>query len=176
MNQAKPFNLFFFVSMVVFFWTRHIFINRTKSEKKIGGRFDALEKVLRLLRPVTRGRLLTVFGCGGDRDKTKRPRMAKIAEQLADQIIVTSDNPRTENADQIIADILEGFTDPNADFITTQPDRRKAIELAIKNAQPDDIILLAGKGHETYQIIGTEKIDFNDRKIAAEFIEAKLNS
>ena len=133
---------------------------------------DALANVLGTLKPLKKRNLTVLFGCGGDRDKTKRPRMAKVAEMLADRIIVTSDNPRTEDPDAIIADILEGFADPNADHITVEPDRRRALGLAINNAQTGDIILLAGKGHETYQIIGTEKIDFDDREIAAEFIEA----
>jgi UDP-N-acetylmuramoyl-L-alanyl-D-glutamate--2,6-diaminopimelate ligase len=102
--------------------------------------------------------------------------MAKVAEISADRIIVTSDNPRTEDPDEIIADILEGFTDPNADHITVEPDRKKALGLAINSAQAGDIILLAGKGHETYQITGTEKTDFDDREIAAEFIDAGQNS
>jgi len=141
---------------------------------------DALKNVLAMLKPFCKAKLTVVFGCGGDRDRTKRPRMAGVAEQFADSIIVTSDNPRTENPDDIISDIVAGFeTDPpvkNAHLRDTryeiqdtkiiEPDRRKAIELAIKTAGTDDIILIAGKGHETYQIIGTQKFNFSDKDIA----------
>jgi len=127
---------------------------------------DALQNVLTTLRPLCRGRLTVLFGCGGDRDRTKRPRMARVTEQLADAIIVTSDNPRTEDPEAIIGEIIAGFEDPGSERVTVQPDRRKAIELAIENARPDDIVLLAGKGHETYQIIGTKKFDFSDKDIA----------
>jgi UDP-N-acetylmuramoyl-L-alanyl-D-glutamate--2,6-diaminopimelate ligase len=92
--------------------------------------------------------------------------MARVVEQWADRIIVTSDNPRTEQPQAIIKDIVAGFEDPESDRITVEPDRRKAIELAIETAAPDDIVLLAGKGHETYQIIGTTKYDFSDKDIA----------
>ena len=127
---------------------------------------DALQNVLTTLRPLCRGRLTVLFGCGGDRDRTKRPRMARVTEQLADAIIVTSDNPRTEDPEAIIGEIIAGFDDPGSERVTVEPDRRKAIELAIENARPDDIVLLAGKGHETYQIIGTKKFDFSDKDIA----------
>ncbi|MBP7053027.1 MAG: UDP-N-acetylmuramoyl-L-alanyl-D-glutamate--2,6-diaminopimelate ligase [Phycisphaerae bacterium] len=127
---------------------------------------DALQNVLTTLRPLCRGRLTVLFGCGGDRDRTKRPRMAHVTEQLADAIIVTSDNPRTEDPEAIIGEIIAGFEDPGSERVTVQPDRRKAIELAIANARDNDIILLAGKGHETYQIIGTKKFDFSDKDIA----------
>ena len=136
---------------------------------------DALKNVLTTLRPLCQNRLIVLFGCGGDRDKTKRPRMASIAEEYADIIIVTSDNPRTENPAAIIDDILQGFTDPNRDTIVVAPDRKKAIEHALTLAQKDDIILLAGKGHETYQIIGTERFDFNDKQIAIDIITAKYD-
>ncbi len=141
---------------------------------------DALKNVLATLRPLCKGKLRVVFGCGGDRDKTKRPRMAKVAEEFADFIIVTSDNPRTEDPDAIITDIVVGFnTEPpvkkndlrdakyeirNTKVI--EPDRKKAIELAIAAAKNDDIVLIAGKGHETYQIIGKEKFHFSDKEIA----------
>jgi UDP-N-acetylmuramoyl-L-alanyl-D-glutamate--2,6-diaminopimelate ligase len=126
---------------------------------------DALKNVLNTLRPLCKNNLTVVFGCGGDRDKTKRPRMAQVAEQLADKIFVTSDNPRTEEPLKIIQDITEGFADPNDRRITVLPDRKQAIQTALESARADDIVLIAGKGHETYQIIGTEKIDFDDRKI-----------
>jgi UDP-N-acetylmuramoyl-L-alanyl-D-glutamate--2,6-diaminopimelate ligase len=131
---------------------------------------DALKNVLETVKQICKGNLIVLFGCGGDRDKSKRPRMAKAAEQLAGRVFVTSDNPRTENPQEIINDIITGFKDPNAENITIQADRAKAIELAIKSAKPSDIVLIAGKGHETYQIIGKTKIDFDDRKQAAKIL------
>jgi UDP-N-acetylmuramoyl-L-alanyl-D-glutamate--2,6-diaminopimelate ligase len=131
---------------------------------------DALKNVLSTLKPLCKGRLIAVFGCGGDRDKTKRPRMAKVTEKLADFIIVTSDNPRTEKPDEIIKDIIAGFENPDSQNITIEPDRKKAIALAIKNAGKNDILLIAGKGHETYQIIGKQKFDFSDKQIAQEYL------
>jgi UDP-N-acetylmuramyl-tripeptide synthetase len=132
---------------------------------------DALKNVLNTLRPLCKNNLIVIFGCGGDRDKTKRPRMAKVAEQLADKIYVTSDNPRTEDPNEIIKDILSGFADPDDPRITIEPDRKKTIQTALCDALPDDIVLIAGKGHENYQIIGTEKFDFDDRKIARSCLE-----
>jgi UDP-N-acetylmuramoyl-L-alanyl-D-glutamate--2,6-diaminopimelate ligase len=132
---------------------------------------DALQNVLTTLKPLCRGRLIVLFGCGGDRDKTKRPRMARVVEQWADRIVVTSDNPRTEQPQAIIKDIMAGFKNPNAEELTVEADRRRAIELAIESAGPDDIVLLAGKGHETYQIIGTTKSDFSDKDIARRCLE-----
>ena len=131
---------------------------------------DALKNVLSTLKPLCKGRLIVVFGCGGDRDKTKRPRMAAVAEQLADIVIVTSDNPRTEHPAAIIGDIVVGFENPTADTIFTEADRQKAIELAIKQARRNDIVLIAGKGHETYQIIANERIDFSDVDIALKYL------
>ena len=127
---------------------------------------DALKNVLATLKPFCKNKLIVVFGCGGDRDKTKRPRMAGAAEQWADFIIVTSDNPRTEEPDDIISDIVAGFERPHSTTITVEADRKKAIELAVKTAGKNDIVLIAGKGHETYQIIGKQKFDFNDKTIA----------
>jgi UDP-N-acetylmuramoyl-L-alanyl-D-glutamate--2,6-diaminopimelate ligase len=129
---------------------------------------DALKNVLSTLKPLCKGKLRVVFGCGGDRDRTKRPRMAKVAEQLADFVIVTSDNPRTERPEAIIEEIIAGFENPNSPKITVEQDRKKAIELAIKAAEKDDIVLIAGKGHETYQIIGKQKFNFSDKTIAHE--------
>jgi len=129
-----------------------------------------LKNVLSTLKPLCKGKLRVVFGCGGDRDRTKRPRMAKVAEQLADFVIVTSDNPRTERPEDIIEQIATGFENPNSQTITIEPDRRKAIKLAIKTAAKDDIVLIAGKGHETYQIIGTTKFDFSDKTVAQEYL------
>jgi UDP-N-acetylmuramoyl-L-alanyl-D-glutamate--2,6-diaminopimelate ligase len=132
---------------------------------------DALKNVLSTLKPLCKGKLRVVFGCGGDRDRTKRPRMAKVVEELADFVIVTSDNPRTEKPEAIIEEIIAGFENPNSPRITVEQDRKKAIELAIKTAGKDDIVLIAGKGHETYQIIGTKKFDFSDKKIAQQCLE-----
>ncbi|HOK66326.1 MAG TPA: UDP-N-acetylmuramoyl-L-alanyl-D-glutamate--2,6-diaminopimelate ligase [Anaerohalosphaeraceae bacterium] len=128
---------------------------------------DALRNVLTTLRPLCSGRLVVVFGCGGDRDKTKRPRMAQVAQALADWVIVTSDNPRTEEPNSIIQDIVKGFTDSfRTQSVVIEPDRRKAIRLAIHEAKEGDIVLIAGKGHENYQIIGTQKTHFSDQEEA----------
>jgi len=141
---------------------------------------DALKNVLSTLKPLCKGKLRVVFGCGGDRDRTKRPRMARVVEQLADFIIVTSDNPRTEQPDAIIEEIVAGFSrtthDARRTTITIEPDRRKAIELAIESAGKDDIVLIAGKGHENYQIIGTQKFHFSDKEIAQQYINEGLRS
>jgi len=123
---------------------------------------DALKNVLSTLRPLCEGRLIVLFGCGGDRDKTKRPRMARVAESLGDVVIVTSDNPRTEDPQMIIDDIMKGFFGKEKRKICVEPNRAKAIRMAIEQARPDDIVLIAGKGHEDYQIIGTEKHHFSD--------------
>lgn len=121
---------------------------------------DALEKVLMALRHHCHGKLYCVFGCGGDRDRGKRPLMAKIAEQAADSVFVTDDNPRTEDPEQIFSDITGGFTHP--DKIQFQHDRAKTIRDVIQSALPGDCILIAGKGAETYQIIGERKYPFSD--------------
>ncbi len=177
---------------------------------------DALENVLATLRPLTRGRLLVVFGCGGDRDRTKRPRMAAVVCRLCDLVVITSDNPRTEDPMFIIGQILEGVphgieiadcsaaanrgaadlqkrmvvgiagraaaaaelqselkTQKPEVQIFVEPDRAKAIAMAVEMAGPDDVVLLAGKGHEDYQIIGTTKRHFDDREEAAKALEAK---
>ncbi len=119
---------------------------------------DALANALQALRPHTRGQLWCVFGCGGDRDQGKRPEMGRIAEQLADQVVVTSDNPRSENADTIVNDILIGVAAP----ALVETDRAKAIAYAISQARPGDSILLAGKGHEDYQQVGEQRLPFSD--------------
>jgi UDP-N-acetylmuramoyl-L-alanyl-D-glutamate--2,6-diaminopimelate ligase len=123
---------------------------------------DALERALHALRPLTPGRLIVVFGCGGDRDKGKRPLMGRIAAELADIPIVTSDNPRTENPDTIIDEIERGMGGKPHRRVT---DRREAIGAALIDARGGDTILLAGKGHETYQVIGREKLPFDERAI-----------
>lgn len=131
---------------------------------------DALVNVLSALRPVTKGKLILVFGCGGDRDRTKRPRMAAVAEKLADEIVVTSDNPRTEQPAAIIDDILKGFSPAGLKRIHMHVDRRNAISHAVNMAGEGDILLIAGKGHEKYQIVGAEKHHFDDVEVAGESV------
>ncbi|MBQ6431319.1 MAG: UDP-N-acetylmuramoyl-L-alanyl-D-glutamate--2,6-diaminopimelate ligase [Oscillospiraceae bacterium] len=134
---------------------------------------DGLEKVLRSVRDFCRGRLILVFGCGGDRDRTKRPVMGRIAVQLADLVVVTSDNPRTEAPMAIIDEILAGMQNTKTPF-EVEENRRKAIRLAMRLARKDDVIVLAGKGHETYQIIGTEKTHLDEREeVAAALCETE---
>lgn len=117
------------------------------------------------------GRLVCVFGCGGDRDITKRPRMGRIAEKLCDKVIITSDNPRTEDPQQIITDILTGIKELDPKKTIVEPDREIAIEQAILSASGGDVIVIAGKGHENYQILGTEKYYFDDREKAREALQ-----
>ncbi|WP_338038108.1 UDP-N-acetylmuramoyl-L-alanyl-D-glutamate--2,6-diaminopimelate ligase [Neosynechococcus sphagnicola] len=133
---------------------------------------DSLENLLRAARPFVQRQLICVFGCGGDRDRTKRPQMGAIAAQLADQVIVTSDNPRTEVPERILEDILAGI--PSTITPTVFSDRAQAIATAIRNAQPGDSVLIAGKGHEDYQILGTEKIHFDDREQAKTALAERL--
>ena len=128
---------------------------------------DAIENVLRSVKEYTSGRLICLFGCGGDRDSTKRPLMAQAAAKYADKLIVTSDNPRTEDPEAIIKDILTGLTDTEVPYDVVT-DRRKAIYHALKIAEKGDIIVLAGKGHEDYQIIGEKKTHFDEREVVAE--------
>ena len=134
---------------------------------------EALKNVLQTLRECTRGKVITVFGCGGDRDREKRPMMAKIAEELSDHVIVTTDNPRTEDPKEILRQIeagLEGVNYPKNKYIIIE-DREKAIKYAIEILLNEgDSLLIAGKGHETYQIIGEEKIYFDDREIAKKYL------
>ena len=125
---------------------------------------DSLENLLRAARPFIPGKMICVFGCGGDRDRTKRPKMGQIAAQLADLVVVTSDNPRTEDPERILQDILVGI--PAAVEPIVISDRATAIRTAIQRAQSGDAVLIAGKGHEDYQILGTEKIHFDDREQA----------
>jgi UDP-N-acetylmuramoyl-L-alanyl-D-glutamate--2,6-diaminopimelate ligase len=129
---------------------------------------DALENVLTALRPLARGKLRVLFGCGGDRDRTKRPRMARTAEKLADVVYVTSDNPRTEDPRAILNEIVTGFSRPGTAII--EADRREAIRRILSDAEPADVVLIAGKGHENYQVIGTEKRHFDDAEEAGTFL------
>lgn len=131
---------------------------------------DGLENIISSLKEIANGRVVTVFGCGGDRDRTKRPKMGKIAAELSDFCVVTSDNPRSENPSAIIEDILEGMRDTATPYEVVE-NRKEAIAWAMKNAQPNDIILLAGKGHETYQILPTGTIHFDEREAVAEVLE-----
>jgi UDP-N-acetylmuramoyl-L-alanyl-D-glutamate--2,6-diaminopimelate ligase len=143
---------------------------------------DALAKALTSLRPLledTGGLLRVVFGCGGDRDRTKRPRMARAAVSLADRVIVTSDNPRTEKPNAIISDILEGLDPAERESVHVDADRRAAIFHAIESAQPGDVVLIAGKGHEDYQLVsdgagGILRLDFDDRIVAREAIQQRF--
>jgi len=132
---------------------------------------DSLENLLKAARPFIPGQMICVFGCGGDRDRTKRPKMGKIAAQLADLAVVTSDNPRTEDPERILQDILAGIPETVVPMVIC--DRATAIRTAICRAQPGDGVLIAGKGHEDYQILGTEKIHFDDREHARDALEAR---
>lgn len=132
---------------------------------------DALKNVLETLKEIKSGKLITVFGCGGDREVSKRPKMGEIAEQFSDFTIVTSDNPRNEDPESIIKQIIAGFK--QAKHYIVEPDRMEAINKAIKMAKQEDIVLVAGKGHETYQIFAHQTIEFDDRKAAAAACEAQ---
>ena len=131
---------------------------------------DALERALATLRPLTAGRLVVVFGCGGDRDKGKRPLMGRIAAALADLAVVTSDNPRTEDPGAIIDDIEQGMGGVAHLRI---PDRRTAIHTALEQARAGDTVLLAGKGHEVYQVLGTERVPFDEREIVGRAVKGE---
>jgi UDP-N-acetylmuramoyl-L-alanyl-D-glutamate--2,6-diaminopimelate ligase len=146
---------------------------------------DAVEKLLRTVRPLARGRLVTVFGCGGDRDRKKRPLMAEAVARYSDRVIATSDNPRTEDPLSILRDVEAGLgtltrvapeaLEAMAGSFTTLPDRRAAIELAIRIAKPEDTLVIAGKGHEDYQIIGRERLPFDDRVEASRALRRRLH-
>jgi UDP-N-acetylmuramoyl-L-alanyl-D-glutamate--2,6-diaminopimelate ligase len=131
---------------------------------------DALEKVLGALRPVTMGQLIVVFGCGGDRDRLKRPRMGRVAGRGADSIVVTSDNPRNEDPMKIIREVIVEM--PPSAKVKCIPDRGDAIRFAIASARPGDVVLIAGKGHETYQVFRDQTIPFDDREVARERLRA----
>lgn len=131
---------------------------------------QALEQALRTLREHCGGRLICVFGCGGDRDRGKRPLMAAAAEALADELFVTDDNPRSEKPQQIVDEILAGLS-PDAK-VTVEHDRRAAIGQAIAAAGPEDIVLVAGKGHEDYQLIGDQRLDFDDRVVVQQVLDS----
>jgi UDP-N-acetylmuramoyl-L-alanyl-D-glutamate--2,6-diaminopimelate ligase len=126
---------------------------------------DALEQALRALRGHCHGKLWCIFGCGGERDTGKRPLMGEVAEQSADRVVVTDDNPRGEDPIQIVADIMAGMRNPDAAYL--RRDRTLAIAFAIEQSRPGDVILVAGKGHEDYQQVGTRRIPYSDRRSVA---------
>jgi UDP-N-acetylmuramoyl-L-alanyl-D-glutamate--2,6-diaminopimelate ligase len=134
---------------------------------------DALDNVLSALRPLATGQLRVLFGCGGDRDRTKRPRMARTAQKYADAIYVTSDNPRTENPQAILDEIVTGFSADKAKSVCVDVDRRSAIQRVLADARPGDVVLIAGKGHENYQILGTTKHHFDDVEEATRFLTSR---
>ena len=152
---------------------------------------DALEKVLGALRPLTRGKLITVFGCGGDRDRGKRPLMGEITGRLSDFVVITSDNPRTEDPLMIVDEVEAGVATTGLKRFSglrsrvgeseaergyvVEADRRKAIGIALGAARPGDLVLIAGKGHEDYQILGTTKIHFDDREVARDELERRAS-
>jgi UDP-N-acetylmuramoyl-L-alanyl-D-glutamate--2,6-diaminopimelate ligase len=133
---------------------------------------DALRSVMKALHELKPTRLITVFGCGGNRDRTKRPKMGKAVEEMANIGVVTSDNPRNEDPQAIIADIWDGI-EKKQKFIV-EPDRAKAIEMAIREARAGDVVLIAGKGHENYQLFGSEKRHFSDVEQAAAAIARRF--
>jgi UDP-N-acetylmuramoyl-L-alanyl-D-glutamate--2,6-diaminopimelate ligase len=132
---------------------------------------DALKNILVALRPLCRKKIILVFGCGGDRDKTKRPKMGKVASELSDDVIITSDNPRWEDPQEIIQDIRRGIKKSNFCIV---PERPEAIKKALRMAQRQDIVLIAGKGHETYQIIRDKVMPFNDKEFVKECLRSKI--
>ena len=137
---------------------------------------DALEKcidaILKVKEQVGGGRLITVFGCGGDRDKSKRPIMGKISTEKSDITVITSDNPRFEDPEEIISDILEGVKENSVYYVFV--DRREAIERALEMAEKNDVVLIAGKGHEEYQIIRDVKVPFSDSQVVFEYFKTKV--
>ena len=135
---------------------------------------DGLENVLRTAREITKGKLWVVFGCGGDRDNKKRPIMGRLALELADCVVATSDNPRSEDPEKIMDQICVAFTPLPADKkVWRLADRREAIRFALANAVADDVILIAGKGHENYQILKDRTIHFDDREVVEEYWREK---
>ena len=169
-------------------------IEKMKSVKKVPGRFetinekqdymvvvdyahtdDGLINILQALKELKKGKIITVFGAGGDRDKTKRPKMAKAAAKYSDYVIITSDNPRTEDPSEILKDVEAGLIEINfpKERYEIIEQRENAIAKAVEIVQTGDIVLIAGKGHETYQIIGKEKHHFDDREVARKYIKVK---
>ncbi len=141
---------------------KHIFVDYAHTE-------DALKNVLESLREVTHGKIVCVFGCGGNRDRLKRPKMGAVAEKFSDKLVITSDNPRSEPPELVIQEILSGIQ--NQEKVLVEPDRKKAIGLAISELDPQDVLLIAGKGHENYQIFAHYAIHFDDRIVAKEYCQ-----
>ncbi len=135
---------------------------------------DGLENILKTARKIAENRIITVFGCGGDRDKTKRPLMGEIAALYSDFCVVTSDNPRSEEPQKIIEDIIPGLDKVEHSRYAMIIDRREAIQHAINLARPGDLVIIAGKGHETYQLIGDQVLDFDDRRVAREILRSNV--
>jgi UDP-N-acetylmuramyl-tripeptide synthetase len=135
---------------------------------------DGLVKVLNAARATNPRRIITVFGCGGDRDPSKRPIMGQIATEMSDLVIITDDNPRTEDPEKIMQDILAGIQDRAK--VETNHDRREAIERAVAIAQPGDLVLIAGKGHETTQTLKDRTIEFNDFQVADEVVAKRVGA
>ena len=133
---------------------------------------DAEEKVLEMAKAIKKGRIITIIGCGGDRDKTKRPIMGEIAVRLSDHVIFTDDNPRTEDPKQIINDIVKDLKGDNFEIVYG---RDKAIKKGVLSLKENDILLILGKGHENYQIIGTEKRHFSDKEEVLKALKEKNN-
>jgi len=141
---------------------------------------DALRNLLETARPLTHGHLITVFGCGGDRDRTKRPLMGAVAGRLSDLILITSDNPRGEDPARIIEEIRRGITADtrrdSAQRLLSIVDRREAIAKAIELARPGDVVLIAGKGHEKYQVIGGQVLPFDDVTVAQDALNRRRSN
>ena len=134
---------------------------------------DALRNIIQVARELGKGRVITLFGCGGDRDRSKRPLMGMAAAELSDFVVLTSDNPRSEDPLDIMNDAMVGvrrFDTPNV----AEPDRATAIRRAISEAKPGDVVLIAGKGHETYQVLKDRTIDFDDRETARQVLRSPL--
>jgi UDP-N-acetylmuramoyl-L-alanyl-D-glutamate--2,6-diaminopimelate ligase len=136
---------------------------------------DSLENILRATRELTLNRLMIVFGCGGDRDRGKRPLMGEVAARLADLAVLTSDNPRSEDPEAIIKAIEEGAQRTGGRYIV-EPDRRQAIRIALAEARPGDVVVIAGKGHETGQEFSDRVVPFDDRTVASEELAAILGT
>jgi UDP-N-acetylmuramoyl-L-alanyl-D-glutamate--2,6-diaminopimelate ligase len=135
---------------------------------------DALRGLLEAVRGLARGRVITVFGCGGDRDATKRPLMGSVAARLSDVVVVTSDNPRSEDPEQIVRDIESGLGSPGDSTVwVTVLDRAEAIAQAIRDARAGDLVVIAGKGHERYQQIGARSVPFEDAAVAREALATR---
>jgi UDP-N-acetylmuramoyl-L-alanyl-D-glutamate--2,6-diaminopimelate ligase len=127
---------------------------------------DGLRRALETVRELVRGRVIVVFGCGGDRDRSKRPVMGGIASRLADRCFITSDNPRSERPEAIIEEVVAGIPAERRGQCAVVPDRAAAIRLAIAEAERDDVVLIAGKGHEDYQVFADHTVQFDDREVA----------